>query len=580
MTSKLFIFESIVRSVGVIVAFVGLMVLANTFAAYFVTQEHYIYYWDWAGYWVRYLDISTLLLQYPITALRRVIDSIRSSDYNLLPVLPLAPFEWMFGTSRLTYILAITNMALLPSALVMSLLAQQIFQPNFLKWSLPSALTTASVLALSSLWVPVLRGQPDVLGVLVIGSILLLHFAKPLAEQRLVHLATTGCLLCLLVLVRRWYAFWVVAFFPALAVAQGLVIYQQHGFAWRWYMVAARNAIIIGLTFIITLFVIATPLVLRVIRTDYVDIYSAYRFSSSILEAAGQLPSHLGWSVIICGFLGLAWLTVRKKVRVVGIFMIMQSFIVFGLFARTQDFGVQHYYLLIPGIALGTAVMVIGLWTQITNRVRRAALVGLVLTTLLASSAAAFYPRAAIISDVLGNLVPKSRYYPLVRNDLDVFEHLLDRLNEVELNQPGAIYVLASSEILNSSILKSYCRFGPRQWFSCNHILHTNDIDKRDGFPLQFLQAHYLIVASPTQYHLRAEDQRVIGVLVREVMEGHGVGISFQRLPWEFQLDNGVKIWLFTKNRPLEKADLDALAEEFAGYYPDKRDIFRTVDQK
>ena len=124
-------------------------------------------------------------------------------------------------------------------------------------------LAMASVLALHSLWVPMLRGLPDVIGVLVIGCILLLHFAKPLAEQRLPYLVTTGLLLCLLVLLRRYYAFWVVAFFPTLAVAQCLDIYQRHGGVWKQYVTTIRNAVIIGLTFTITLFAIATPLIFR-----------------------------------------------------------------------------------------------------------------------------------------------------------------------------------------------------------------------------------------------------------------------------------------------------------------------------
>ena len=179
-------------------AFLGLAILANAFAAYFVAQENYVYYWDWAGYWVKYLNISTSLVHDPVSTLRSLIRSVRRSDYNPLPVLPLVPFAWLFGTSRLTYILAITNVALLPGAFIMGLLAQRLLPQQFPKSSVsPLVLATASVLALHSLWAPVLRGLPDVLGVLVIGSILLLHFAKPLAEQRPAHLVTTGLLLCL-----------------------------------------------------------------------------------------------------------------------------------------------------------------------------------------------------------------------------------------------------------------------------------------------------------------------------------------------------------------------------------------------
>jgi hypothetical protein len=66
----------------------------------------------------------------------------------------------------------------------------------------------------------------------------------------------------------------------------------------------------------------------------------------------------------------------------------------------------------------------------------------------------------------------------------------------------------------------------------------------------------------------------VIGVLAREVIEGHGIGASFQRLPGEFTLDNGVTAWIYTKVRPFERSDLDALEDEFNGYYPGRQHLF------
>jgi hypothetical protein len=76
-----------------------------------------------------------------------------------------------------------------------------------------------------------------------------------------------------------------------------------------------RNAVVIGLTFILALFVIATPLALKAIRTDHSDVYSAYRYSSSLLEAAGRLPVYFGWSVIICGLVGLAIRLLCERIR-------------------------------------------------------------------------------------------------------------------------------------------------------------------------------------------------------------------------------------------------------------------------
>jgi hypothetical protein len=579
--AKSSLFGFVRSNAGVLVAFLCLAILANAFAAYYVAQERYVYFWDWSAYWLMSQNFSELLLHHPMSALDSLIHSVRNDDYNLLPVLPLAPFEWLFGTSRLTYILAITNIALLPSAFIMGVLAYRTIHQQFPKLSLfPLVFAIASVLALHSLWAPILLGLPDVIGILVVGCILLLNLAKPLTEQRLAYLFTTGVLLCLLVLLRRYYAFWVVAFFPALIVAQCLDIYQRHGGDWRYYVATIRNAVVIGLTFTIALFVIATPLILRIISTDYSDIYSAYKHTSSLRQAAEGLLYYFGWSVIICGLVGLTWLAVRKNTRVIGIFLFMQSFIVFVLFLRTQDFGPQHYYLLIPGIVLGIAFLVTSLWAQITNSIWRAASIGLVFSALLVSFATAFFPVAASVSGRLGRLVPQVKFYPQVRNDLDVLSQLLGRMDELELEQRGDIYVLASSVLLNSAILQNACKFDPKRRHFCDRLLDTNDVDKRDGFPRQFLHALYLVVASPTQYHLHAEDQRVIGVLTREVMEGHGIGKSFQRLQGEFKLDNGVTVWLFAKVIPFQRTDLDALANEFAGYYPDKREMFITVDER
>jgi hypothetical protein len=380
------------------------------------------------------------------------------------------------------------------------------------------------------------------------------------------------------VVLRRWYLFWVVAFFPAALMAHGLEIYQQHGLAWRRYVAIGRNATIVGLVFVVSMAAFAAPLAWKIVRTDYADIYSAYRTSNSLLEVAGLIPGYFGWAVIITSVSGLIWLAVRRETRVAGLLLITQSIIIFVMFARTQDFGVHHYLLLFPAVALGVAAVVIGLLAKITDTFWRTASVGLVIAVLLASSGAVFAPQAAVLS-ALGSFVPKERTYPLIRNDIDAVDRLLDRLGDLEQRQPGDIYVVASSyHILNSEIVTNGCTIGPPQRNFCDRILDTNNVDKRDGFPRQFLHASYVVVADPPQYHLRPADQRVIGVLARELTAGHGIGTSFQRLPEEFRLDDGVTVSLYAKVRPFEKADLAALTAEFAGYYPDRKSMFTITD--
>src|SRR5262245_28090577 len=177
----------------------------------------------------------------------------------------------------------------------------------------------------------------------------------------------------------------------------------------------------------------------------------------------------------VVGLLGLLLLIMRRETRLAGAILLIQSIITLALFARTQDFGMQHYYLLVPAISLGIAAVVIRLCTPIAHQYWRAISVGLLFTVLLGNSSIVFTPRAVGLSQALGSLAPKVYYYPLIRNDIDVLDALLDHLGQLQVHKGGDIYVLASSTILNGNILQNHCRLTSRRRPFCNRILDTND---------------------------------------------------------------------------------------------------------
>src|SRR5689334_13043881 len=118
------------RTLVFFVAVVGLVVAANAFAVIYVTSEHYIYYWDWSRYWLMFQDLGYFARNGPLRAIRLVAGSIRNDDYNVLPVVPLVPFELIFGPGRLSYILAITNVVLLPAATLLAWVGERTAQPR------------------------------------------------------------------------------------------------------------------------------------------------------------------------------------------------------------------------------------------------------------------------------------------------------------------------------------------------------------------------------------------------------------------------------------------------------------------
>jgi hypothetical protein len=105
-------------------------------------------------------------------------------------------------------------------------------------------------------------------------------------------------------------------------------------------------------------------------------------------------------------------------------------------------------------------------------------------------------------------------------------------------------------------------------------IAFTNDVDKRDGFPVQFLTARYVVLTLPFAFHLPPQDQKVIGVLADELVKGEGIGKSYDKLNYEFHLGDGSNAFIYKKTRPLDPNDLIMLSEQFIGFYPNNRAEF------
>jgi hypothetical protein len=533
----------------VAVAATALLIVANLFAAAYVHSEHYIYSWDWAGFWLRFQSLGPEMLTHPLRAVADIGSSLATEDYNLLPVVPLTPFEWLFGPGRLPYILAITNVALIPGAALMAWVSERTAErpswPRFL-------VCTATLLSFHMLWAPVLRGMPDVLGIAVACLVLLTYFGRGI-ESRLVRLVGLGALMCLLVLIRRWYVFWAASFFPAAALAYVMASGRDE-LRWKNMLGRARELAIAGAICVALLLAIAGPLIARVATTDYSAAYAAYRPDLLGEGRFSQIVDHFGIAPILLAMLGLGCLVVRKSSRELGILLTAQAVIALVLFTHVQQMlGVQHYCVLIPATGIAIAGLIASLWNTPWRLGWRAAAIAAVPGVLLLSSLVVFLPGRAGGSPLL----PTSRYPPLVRSDLPELDRLMDELTRL---RPRLVYVVSSSELLNWDTLHVGCQ-GKHEAL-CSHVAVTADIDARDGFPARILRADYVVLASPTQYHARPEDQQVIGVVADHIRERTGIGSSFEPLPGEFVLMNGVRVRVYRRTAPFRPQDVQAFSDE------------------
>ena len=155
-------------------------VLANAFAAWFVSKEEYIYFWDYAEYWRNTSLMVQMLRRAPLRAATQLVYSIRHYDYNYLPAVPVAMPMMVFGEARLVYVLSIVIVFAVPAAIGLTAASKAIAksagcpQTESLSFLVPLVL-----FMFPPFWVPTLRGYPDIGGLVFVSAIMFLYFQQP-----------------------------------------------------------------------------------------------------------------------------------------------------------------------------------------------------------------------------------------------------------------------------------------------------------------------------------------------------------------------------------------------------------------
>jgi hypothetical protein len=505
---------------------------------------------------------------------RHLLHSIRADDYNDLPAFLLMPFGLLFGTGRLAYILSIVNILAFPSAIALVLLHNKLSELQGHASSILPFISAGIVMLSPTFWHPILFGYADAGGIVAIGLILWLCASNDsFPEQRPRDLLVIGVLIPMLVLYRRWYAYWAVSFYIALWIQACVVPFSASKFDAKRFVRIASGCILQAIVSAAFFFAVAPTFGNRILHTDYADIYSAYRGSSTPFQAFRRIIEMVGLVWFSLAALGAVDALLHRRTRRVAAFLLVQWLAIFVLFARTQDFGPHQLYLLLPTLLVFATLLITRLVMKETSR-RVAVLCGCLLV-LATQFLATFSPRDLWYGKELrGMLLLGVRHPPLARQDINEVDRMLEVMRGLLAEADDRVYVLASSAIINSDVLQSaYLSLG-RYEDVPRRILGTHDVDKRDGFPEGLLTAQYVIVADPIQYHLRPEDQRVVGIPAQQVLDQEGIGAAFMKLPCEFTLDEAVKIYVYQKIRPISEPEVASLSAALRTFYPDRQQVY------
>jgi hypothetical protein len=562
-------------SIAELAVAVGALLVLDIYAIRFVAAEHTLYRADLLAYWSYCSGLAAQLASDPWSAIKSVAYSVAQSDLNLLPSAPLALVMAVFGDSRLAYLLSIINIYGL-AVIAALLVALRRITPGTQTPS-PAAVAAAALgalLLLPTLVRPVFLGYLG-LGGVALGIVILALYLKGEAEQsswRLLLLI--GFLVGFLVLFRRWYAFWSIAFCLIVVVDAVWALVRSGSRDRKSVLEAVRAPAVIGLSALATQLVLAAPITLRRLAPGYAEEFVAFTHHRDLL---GRLKAAIGeFGVLPIALIAASAVVLARRpaTRRIGVLLPLHIVATWALMVRLQDHSEHHWYLYSAATLLLLGFAMLRLPEMVGGERRAVSLTVGILAVGLVVWAGVYLPTWAPVADALGPVVPGARVRPQQRGDLAEVQRLLALLDERTADRQVPIYVIGCSGTLSDQTLAFANRSLGTEYRSVEAILSSSSIDRRDGFPRGLLQAVYVVVPQPAQINMRPEDQQVVLLPTRSFADGTDIALAFRRLEEEFLFEGGVRVSVFERVRSHLASEVDEFSGKLRERYPDRPDIY------
>lgn len=293
---------------------VSVIILTALFLYYVLLQNNGVYYWDYGGYWTMSVRMTSTIFSHPKQALIKLYNSIQYDDYGYLAcmfiVLPLR----LIGNSYVSYCMINFFMFLVPAFFMIWIIIMALLDTSKEKSYLFFLIFSSNIFVLRAL----LEGFIDVV-ILLPMSILFFYLIMMDFEEKIrLKDVYIGTLLSLILILRRYTAFYILAYgCVMIVVALGNIK------VWLIDKVLRKRVILrfllIGGVFFGSILLLFPKLLFRVLFVNYGLLYEAQAIPFAQQLQLVYLPALV---VFLPGF----WL-IRKKIANSKIIIITQLLI-------------------------------------------------------------------------------------------------------------------------------------------------------------------------------------------------------------------------------------------------------------
>ena len=394
------------------------------------------------------------------------------------------------------------------------------------------------------LW-PATHGMPDAFGLTFAAVIALLcadyrFEALPWPRLLAIFAATFA-----LILTRRWYMFWILAFYAVyvLAVLVGAVRRKTLGST-------LKHMLLFGVPSAVIIVGALLPTFKTILTTDYADIYGAYYGGGFGNNCLGQLRTQgLIWLVLCAA--GLVWLLYCRSTRAQVIVAAAASLGAMVLFTRTQSLGDHQSLILAPFYLL----MLFGLCAKLTQQKAKPWLRNAAAGVLAVFLVVNFGNALRLPGKNVQTLALSSESLDLTRRtDLAQMRAVTDFVLE-HCTEDQTVYINMDSNGYSGT---TFAYSDPAHPQLQTMILWESSVPSTHGFPTGIWTSEYVMVTD------RVDEGGIVGPINAALRTQSPAAVHYEYVT-EFPLD-GITLYCYRRTARPDAEEADYFKQVFAEY--------------
>lgn len=394
------------------------------------------------------------------------------------------------------------------------------------------------------LW-PATHGMPDAFGLTFAAVIALLcadYRFETLPWPRLLAIfAATFAL----ILTRRWYMFWILAFYAVyvLAVLVGAVRRKTLGST-------LKHMLLFGVPSAVIIVGALLPTFKTILTTDYADIYGAYYGGGFGNNCLGQLRTQgLIWLVLCAA--GLVWLLYCRSTCAQAIVAAAASLGAMVLFTRTQSLGDHQSLILAPFYLL----MLFGLCAKLTQQKAKPWLRNAAAGVLAVFLVVNFGNALRLPGKSVQTLALSSESLDLTRRtDLARMRAVTDFVLE-HCTEDQTVYINMDSNGYSGT---TFAYSDPAHPQLQTMILWESSVPSTHGFPTGIWTSEYVMVTD------RVDEGGIVGPINAALRTQSPAAVHYEYVT-EFPLD-GITLYCYRRTARPDAEEADYFKQVFAEY--------------